>query len=111
MAVLIAGSPGPAFVPDARPTADEIPADWSIAELSKATPLALDESRFYVLAWEVIEDDRPLRVEACLVLRVLDKDDGLGQWCLAHLYRHPGGNDRRWHVSGGHVLNDRTGGE
>jgi hypothetical protein len=111
MAVLIAGSPGPAFVQDIRPTTDVIPADWSITELSKVTPPVDDESRFYVLAWEVIEDDRPLRVEKCLVLRVLDKDDGFGQWCLAKLYRHPGGNDPRWHQSMMHILNDRTGGE
>ena len=38
--------------------------------------------RALVLAWTILEDDRPLRLESCLVWRELEDGDG---YSLAHL--------------------------
>jgi hypothetical protein len=78
--------------------ASEIPPSWSLAEIqNRARPPY--PGRVHVLAWQIIEDDRPLRVEQCLVLKVLDQDDGSGRWCLSHLYRHPDDETPIWELS------------
>jgi hypothetical protein len=86
----------PAGVPD------ELPRAWSLEEIAKATPPFGVRGRVYPLAWKVVEDDRPLRVESCLVL----KDDGEGRWTLTHLYRHPMAKDAAWRLSEIHVTGE-----
>jgi hypothetical protein len=91
-----------AVVHCALPVPDEIPRAWNLKDIEKATPPYGVEGRLDVLAWTVIQDARPWRTESCLVLKVLDKDDGYGKWCLASLYRLPG-QDNSWRVAKIHV--------
>jgi hypothetical protein len=97
--------PGPAGAFDPGPP-DELPFGWNAAEIEGAAPPYHAGGQAYVLAWVVIEDDRPFRVESCLVLRVLDRDDGHGQWSLAHVYRHPLLPRPAWRVGTAHQLDD-----
>jgi hypothetical protein len=105
MTLTCPGWPGP--VPKEEPVPNELPRSWSLEEIAKATPPLATKGRVYVLAWSVLQDDRPLRVENCLALRVLDKDDGHGRWCLAHLVRHPADDKPEWRVSFSHILGAR----
>jgi hypothetical protein len=82
---------------------NELPRSWSLGEIARQSPPYGTGGRVYVLAWKVMEDDRPLRVESCLVLKVLDADDGHGRWCLAHLYRRPLEKEPEWQLSMTHV--------
>lgn len=83
---------------------NELPRSWRLEEIAKHAPPYATEGRIYVLAWKVIEDGRPFRVENCLVLKVLDQDDGQGRWCLAHLYRQPmEEKSAEWHLAMTHV--------
>jgi hypothetical protein len=93
----------PAHDKPPKPVPNELPRSWSLDEIAKATPPSGADGKVYVLAWAVRQDERPFRVESCLVMRVLDKDDGSGRWCLAHLYRHPAAKDPQWQVSTIHV--------
>jgi hypothetical protein len=86
---------------------NELPRSWSFEEIVKATPPSGVKDPVYVLAWSVTEDDRPCRVESCLVMRILEKDDGYGRWCLAHLYRHPDDKKPEWRVSMIHVSGEK----
>lgn len=73
-----------------------LPADWKPAEMATAatrtdTPIVSAQ----ILAWQVDEDDRPLRVERVLLwLKLRDN----GPYMLAHIYRHPK-SENRWRVS------------
>ena len=108
MIVLLIGSLGVSAVfPAEQPDPNDLPKSWDIAEIQKATPPYGADGQVYVLAWKVEEDDRPLKVERCLVLRVLDKDDGYGRWCLASLYRHPDDKTPEWRLSMIHVLGEK----
>lgn len=82
---------------------NELPRSWSMDEIVEATPPYGVKNPVYVLAWKAVEDDREMRVESCLVLKVLDKDDEHGRWCLAHLYRHPNADKPEWRLSMIHV--------
>ncbi|HEV3144624.1 MAG TPA: hypothetical protein VGZ47_12115 [Gemmataceae bacterium] len=86
-----------------QPVPNELPRSWSVEEIAKATPPYGAEGKVYVLAWAVREDQLPFRVEICLAMKVLDKDDGYGRWCLAHLYRHPADKNPEWRLSAIHV--------
>ncbi len=92
------GSPLKDPVPKELPRAsdNELPRAWDLAEIERATPPYGAGGTVYVLAWKVEEDNRPLRVETCLVLKDLGEDNEHGRWCLAHLYRHPLDKDRTW---------------
>jgi hypothetical protein len=95
-----ARSPNPGAAGRVR---DELPSSWSLEEIAKETPpYGCGPEGVYVLAWRIREDAH-LRSESCLVMRVLEKDDGHGRWCLAHLYRHPNGKDPKWRLSTIHV--------
>lgn len=68
---------------------DRLPSDWKLTDLAHA---ALAEGQVAtetrILIWQIKEDDRPLRVESCIVW--LRREDRRGQrWVLANLYRHP----------------------
>jgi hypothetical protein len=86
-----------------RPVPNELPRSWSLEDISKATPLSTAGGRVYVLAWKVVQDERPVRVERCLVMRVLDLNDGDGRWILAHLARRPDEDNPEWRVATSHI--------
>jgi hypothetical protein len=86
----------PDRTPDEVKRSLELPRTWELGEIADATPPYKTEGKVYVLAWQVREDDRPLRVESCLVLKVLEEPREHGHWSLAHLYRHPFGRDNVW---------------
>src|SRR5262245_2458199 len=96
--LLAVGIPGRSGDPPKEPVPNELPPAWRLEEIEKATPPYGAGGRVYVLAWKVKEDDRPLRVETCLVLKDLGGEDEHGRWCLAHLYRHPLGKDNTWRL-------------
>ena len=81
---------------DAAPS--ELPRGWDLAEIEEAAPPYGAGGRVSVLAWKVVEDDRPLRVETCLVLKDLGGEAKDRRWCLAHLYRHPLDKDPAWRL-------------
>jgi len=87
----------------AGPQATPAPADpcsWSAKEVGKQAPPYGVKGRVYVLAWKFIEDDRPLRVDSLLVLKVLANNEG---YHLANLYRHPTDRKPEWKLSMTHV--------
>jgi hypothetical protein len=88
--------------PPKESSLDELPKSWDADEIAEQTPPYAAEGRVYVLAWKVEGDDRPFRVESCLVLKVLQEDDGYGRWCLAHLYRHPAEDRPQWRLATTH---------
>jgi hypothetical protein len=88
--------------------ANELPTSWRLDEIRKAAS-ADPDCRAYVLAWKAVQDERPLRVETCLVLTVHSNDDGSPYWRLSHLYRHPLAKKPEWELSMTHVF-DRNGG-
>jgi hypothetical protein len=54
-----------------------------------------------VLAWQIDEDDRPLRVESVILwIALADKPAAKKptRWMLAHLYRHPR-DENEWRIS------------
>jgi hypothetical protein len=101
--VLVALAPMSSPFPGVKTVPDALPRSWSLEEISKAAPPYGAEGRVYVLAWTVVEDSRPLRVESCLVLKILNEESENGRWCLAHLYRHPVDQKAKWRLSLTHV--------
>ena len=83
-----------------------LPSSWKLAEIEKEMPPYGADGKIYVLAWTIKEDDRPLRVESCLVLKVLPDESEQGRWCLAHLYRHPLAKEPKWELSMTHVTGE-----
>lgn len=83
-----------------RPIPNEVPRDWSLEEIAKDTPPFGSDGRVYVLVWKVEEDDRPVRVESCLVLKVLDDKRG---YYLTHLWRRATAEKPEWRESMTHV--------
>jgi hypothetical protein len=81
---------------------NELPRSWDIRAIERAA----GPGRAHVLAWEVLEDDRPWRVERCLVLSTPSKDDGVIDWCLSHLVRRSG--DSTWDLSSIHNVYSDT---
>jgi hypothetical protein len=86
-----------------KPVPNELPPSWTLEDIASQTPPYGARGRVYVLAWKILEDERPIRFESCLALKVLDRDDGYGRWCLAHLYRHPDDTKPEWQLSTIHV--------
>ncbi len=73
---------------------------WKLADMVEGAvgdpKMRPDVQTARVLAWEITEDDRPLRVERALVWIVFKNQ----RWTLTHLYRHPqDGPAAKWHVS------------
>lgn len=46
----------------------------------------------------VRQDDRPFRVESCLVLKVVKEGGEHGRYCLSHVYRHPCAAETEWRL-------------
>jgi hypothetical protein len=100
VALLLASAAWLPADPQEKPVPNELPRSWDLDAIAKETPPLGSEGRVYVLAWKVVEDERPLRVESCLVLKVLAGNEG---YCLAHLYRHPAQKPSEWHLGMTHV--------
>ena len=83
---------------------NELPRSWSIEEIGKESPPYGAEGRVYVLAWQILEDDRPMRVESCLVLQIFEKEQ---EYTLSHLYRHPDAKKPEWQLSMTHVSGEK----
>lgn len=79
----------------AGPDISEPPADWSLAEMAEEMYPG-GNGRAYALAWKIEEGDPRLRVERCLALRVFENNP---ECWLAHLERHPLGDDPKWRRS------------
>jgi uncharacterized protein (TIGR03067 family) len=76
--------------PQPPATTREIPKAWRLEDIEDAAPPRSDAGPTHVLAWKIVEDDRPLRLEYCLVLKELKKPKkDKGQWVLASLVRNP----------------------
>jgi hypothetical protein len=59
-------------------------------DIADAAPPRSDAGPTHVLAWKILEDDRPVRVEYCLVLKQLKKPTKKqGRWKVASLVRNP----------------------
>jgi len=75
--------------PDAVPT-KELPKDWQVDDITDAMPPRRDDGSTNVLAWKILEDDRPHRAEYCLAIKHLKKaTEKQEQWVLASLARNP----------------------
>ena len=81
---------------------NELPRSWSLEEIALQTPPFETPGRVYVLAWSIIEDERPVRVESCLALKVLAD----GRHSFAHLYRRPDQPASGWQIALTHVAGD-----
>jgi hypothetical protein len=86
--------------PQKAPAPTEPPCSWGAKEIGKQAPPYGVKGRVYVLAWKFMEDERPLRVDSLLVLKVLEKNEG---YHLTHLYRHPDDKKPEWRLSTTHV--------
>ena len=65
-----------------RPEGCGLPAGWN-RDAIVAQALPLGPGPAFILAWDIIEDERPVHLESALVLKALDK----GAYRLTHLYR------------------------
>lgn len=77
---------------------ERLPAAWKLDEMAGATFARAQREAIastQVLAWEVDEDDRPLRVEEVLLVVTFRNNSTL----LANLYRHPHDRAPAWRVS------------
>jgi hypothetical protein len=77
---------------------DRPPRDWKLSQINDGLPLRWEKGIVHVLAWEVIEDDRPWKYTQALVLKKFDHptEKGGHTWVLAQLYHHPEDADRPW---------------
>jgi hypothetical protein len=75
---------------------DPPPKEWKIDKINEGLPLSWEKGAVHLLAWEVIEDDRPHRYTQILVLKRFDQPttDGGYKWVLAHLCLRP--RDDEW---------------
>lgn len=90
-------APVPKGADDAEP--NELPRGFLRDDIARAAPpYGCDDARTHVLAWIVRQDERPLRVESCLVLKVLKEDSERGRYCLSHIYRHPNAAEPEWRL-------------
>ena len=90
--------PPPAKLVDehAVPT-KELPKEWDLDEIVDAMPPRSDDGPTHVLAWKIIEDNRPWRVDYCLAIKQLrNPTEKQEHWVLASLARAPR-NDKDWH--------------
>jgi len=77
---------------------ETLPKDFKAAEVNEGLPYRWESGVVHVLAWEVIEDDRPWKVTQLLVLKRFDKptEEGGHRWVLAQVYRQPEDVERPW---------------
>lgn len=92
LAVVACGRVPPAATPGKASTipTKELPKDWVLENIVDAMPPRSDDGPTHILAWKVIEDDRPVRVEYCLAIKQLRKPtENQEQWVLASLAHNP----------------------
>jgi hypothetical protein len=64
--------------------------NWQKDDIVDAMPPRSDDGPTHILAWKIVEDARPLRVEYCLGLKKLSKaKDKRANWVMASLVRNP----------------------
>ena len=105
VALAPAGAKPSAVQGDAKPgpsqpaATKEIPAGWRRGDIADAAPPRSDGGPAHVLAWKSLEDDRPWRVDYCLVLKELKKPNKDGaRWVLASLARNPKPKESGWEI-------------
>jgi hypothetical protein len=57
------------------PVPNDFPPGWKMADI-EAAAYPRDKGHVYVLAWRITQDDRPLRVENCLAVKVSPDNTG-----------------------------------
>src|SRR5437867_4296685 len=75
---------------------DSPPKEWKANQINNGLPLRWEKGVAHVLAWEVIENERPWKFTQVLVLKKFDQptEQGGHKWVLAPLYHHP--EDVQW---------------
>jgi hypothetical protein len=75
-----------------------MPKEWKLEEINDGLPYRWEPGEVHVLAWEVIEDDRPWKVTQALVLKRFDKptEKGGHRWVLAQVYQQTRDAERPW---------------
>jgi hypothetical protein len=70
---------------------DRPPTAWKKIQINEGLPLRWEKGTVYLLAWEVIKDDRPWEHTQALVLKKFHRPTAQGghTWVLAQLYHHP----------------------
>jgi hypothetical protein len=81
---------------------NELPRSWSLEEIALQVPPLDSPGRVYALAWSIVEDERPVRVESCLALKVFAD----GRHSFAHLYRRPDQPESGWQIAMTHFAGD-----
>ncbi len=77
------------LAPGCAPHPDPISAGWDTAAMvTPALQTGQIAEEYHLLAWTIIEDNRPLYVESALVW-IRGKRGEEPFWMLAHVYRHP----------------------
>lgn len=79
-----------------------LPAGWDPEEFQYAVRQQVDPDgrakvRAELLAWHIMEDDRPLLVDSALVWACVESDKDV-RWALLELYRHPR-DSPHWYLS------------
>jgi hypothetical protein len=76
---------------------ERLPSAWKLDAMVAAAGARDDAHppKAQLLAWQIDEDERPLRVESAL----LWIESPGKRWMLAHLYRHPLEKPAEWHIS------------
>ena len=77
---------------------DRPPKEWRIENINEGLPLRWEKGAVHLLAWEIIEDDRPHRSTQILVLKKFEQptEDGGYSWVLAQLFLNPKDEKRPW---------------
>jgi hypothetical protein len=102
IATLVTASVGVSTSCAEDPIPNELPRSWSLEEIALQMPPLEPAGRVYVLAWSIIEDERPVRVEECLAVKVFAD----GRHSFAHLYRRPDQPEAGWQIAATHVAAD-----
>src|SRR5262249_39273907 len=98
LAAVSCGRVPPAVAPVNEPTTPtkELPKDWVLEDIIDAMPPRSDNGPTDVLAWKIVEDDRPWRVEYCLAIKHLRKPtENQEHWVLASL-AHSSREGKEW---------------
>lgn len=80
-----------------------VPTGWDLGEMAAATPPYGTDGKVYLLAWQILEDDRPFRVEEALVLKHLASNGPGDAYHLARLNRDPADKGSTWSLARTHV--------
>jgi hypothetical protein len=75
------------------------PREWRANQINDGLPYRWEWGAVHLLAWEVIEDDRPWKYTQILVLKRFywPTEKGGHRWVLAHLYHDPMDSEWPWH--------------